>query len=254
MPLPAPPEEAKQEDQILAITFSELADFATCGLGYRLRSLIGFQPPLSPELGYGKAVHHVLREVAERTKRQGSPPNVQQLGFILDDTFFLPAATRATHGALKRHAVKSVNRYISDYGDDLQRVWAVERPFELHLPNAMVTGRADVILDQEGGVISSLAIVDYKTGADHPYEYDFQLQVYTDAGRREGLTVRAAYVHDLKAGNRSEVDVAEPTVETAEGRVGNLVERLRAKRFDANPEKIRCSQCDVRALCRERVS
>ena len=63
---------------------------------------------------------------------------------------------------------------------------------------------AEVILDQEGGVPTALAIVDYKTSttgdvADHA----LQLQVYTDAGRREGLDVRAAYVHDLKAAERT---------------------------------------------------
>ena len=37
----------------------------TAALQYRLRTLLGFQPPLVPELGYGKAVHHVLAQVAE---------------------------------------------------------------------------------------------------------------------------------------------------------------------------------------------
>jgi DNA helicase II / ATP-dependent DNA helicase PcrA len=163
----------------------------------------------------------------------------------------LPAATRATHAALKASAERLVNHYLNDYGDDLQRVWAVERPFELHLPNALVSARSDVILDEEGGTVSSLAIVDYKAAADHPYDYDFQLQVYTDAGRREGLTVRAAYVHDLKAESRSTVDVSQGTVEAAEKRVVTLIDRLRAKQFTASPDREKCSQCDVRPLCRE---
>jgi hypothetical protein len=37
---------------------------------------------------------------------------------------------------------------------------------ELHLPTAIVSGRADVILDVQGGELRSLAIVDYKTSAD----------------------------------------------------------------------------------------
>jgi hypothetical protein len=31
-------------------------------------------------------------------------------------------------------------------------VWDIERPFEHHLEGITVSGRADVILDQEGGV------------------------------------------------------------------------------------------------------
>ena len=58
-------------DDPIAITFSELAAFLDCGLAFRLRELIGFQPRLAPELGYGKAVHHVMRAVAEATRATG---------------------------------------------------------------------------------------------------------------------------------------------------------------------------------------
>jgi DNA helicase-2/ATP-dependent DNA helicase PcrA len=64
-----------------------------------------------------------------------------------------------------------------------------------------------VILDREGGVPTALAILDYKTSTAAAADHGFQLQVYADAGRREGLDVRAAYVHDLKARARSTVDV-----------------------------------------------
>jgi DNA helicase-2/ATP-dependent DNA helicase PcrA len=73
--LPAAPAPEGEKDDLLSITFSELADFKTCGLAYRLRNLIGFQPPLAPELGYGKAVHHVLRTVAEFTRRHRRLPS-----------------------------------------------------------------------------------------------------------------------------------------------------------------------------------
>jgi len=254
LPMPPPPEAGRSDQaELLSLTFSELAEYASCGLAYRLRSLIGFQPPLSTELGYGKAVHHVLREVAEHTRQHGTPPSPAQLELLLDGTFFLPAATRATHGALKGAARKLIDRYISDFGDDLMRVWAVERPFELHLSEALVSGRADVILDEEDGVISSLAIVDYKTATDPIYDYDLQLQVYTDAGRREGLTVTAAYVHDLKEGQRLAVNVDAGTVADAETHVETLIARLKAKDFAPSPEHEKCGRCDVRAICKAAV-
>ena len=59
-------------DDPIALSFSELAMFIDCGLAFRLRELIGFQPRLAPELGYGKAVHHVMRAVAEATRDDGS--------------------------------------------------------------------------------------------------------------------------------------------------------------------------------------
>ncbi len=250
---PPPPAGGPSDEELLAVTFSELADFASCGLAYRLRSLIGFQPPIAPELGYGKAVHHVLRQVAEHTRRYGRPPSPQQLDLLFDDSFYLPSANKVAHRQLKGAARGLVDRYISDYGEDLTRVWAVERPFELHLPNALISGRADVILDEEDGKINSLAIVDYKTAADAERQYDLQLQVYTDAGRREGLNVTAAYVHDLRATDRVPVDVAPATVDRAEQDVVHLVTRLRAKDFAPAPAPKKCAGCDVRPMCRYAV-
>ena len=132
---------------------------------------------------------------------------------------------------------------------DLHRVWETERPFELHLEGVTVSGRADVILDQEGGVPTALAIVDYKTstGTD-PLEHALQLQVHADAGRREGLDVRGACVHDLKAANRSPVDVTGEAIEIAESVVTEAAVRLRARDYRPSPGT-RCRGCEVRTVC-----
>ncbi|MGH9063007.1 MAG: PD-(D/E)XK nuclease family protein [Acidimicrobiales bacterium] len=249
---PAPPPGAEDEEPLLTITFSDLARYQVCGLAYRLRALIGFQPPLAPELGYGKAVHHLLREVADQTRRCGRPPTPAQVERLFDDHFALPAASKPAPRQLKAAARNLVDRYVSEWSEDLERVWEVERPFQLHLPGAVVSGRADGILDKEDGHVGSLAIVDYKTAVDAEDDraHDLQLQVYTDAGRREGLEVRAAYVHDLTAGDRDPVDVSGPAIGLAETTVVSLVDRLRARDFRALPGARKCSRCDVRALCR----
>ena len=204
-------------DDPISITYSELATFIECGHAFRLRDLIGFQPRLAPELGYGKAVHHVMRAVAEATKRSGRVPTLTEVDAILDADFFLPTANKPAHRQLKDAARRLVGTYIEKYTADLHRVWETERPFELHLDAVTVTGRADVILDQEGGVPTALAIVDYKTStSDETKDHALQLQVYAAAGRRESLDVRAAYVHDLKAASREPVPVDAASITRAE--------------------------------------
>ena len=56
-----------EEDAVVRLTYSDLAAYLACGHSYRLRSNLGFMPMLAPELGYGKAVHHVMRGVADET-------------------------------------------------------------------------------------------------------------------------------------------------------------------------------------------
>jgi DNA helicase-2/ATP-dependent DNA helicase PcrA len=237
----------------LTITFSELAAYRSCGLSYRLSSLLGFQPFLAPELGYGKAVHHVMRSVAEYTRAHGIPPTSSDLDKMFDQEFFLPAASKPAHEQLKRAARRLVDRYLRAHRDDLFRIWETERPFELHLPSAIISGRADVILDSEGGETTALAIVDYKTsteeGSDADAEYALQLAVYADAGRREGLNVRAAYVHDLGDSERKPVNITPATVLTAEAEVEASVGQLRDRNFSARPGRP-CRRCDLRKLCR----
>jgi DNA helicase-2/ATP-dependent DNA helicase PcrA len=156
---------------------------------------------------------------------------------------------------MQRRAEVLVANYLTDHADDLQRVWEVERPFELHLEHANVTGRADVILDREGGVDGALAIVDYKTRrVDDDPELGLQLQVYTAAGRGEGYDVRAAWLHDLTVrGNtaRVPVETGDAPVARARATMDEWAKGIREGRFEACPGG-HCKLCDVRELCRHR--
>jgi DNA helicase-2/ATP-dependent DNA helicase PcrA len=192
----------------------------------------------------------VLREVADHTKRRESVPTTDDIDRILDDSFFLPTANKPAHRELKDAARRLVTEYTRDHADDLFRVWETERPFELHLDGVTISGRADVILDHEGGTPTGLAILDYKTStrAGTEEEHALQLQVYADAGRREGLDVRGAYLHDLKAGRRSDVDVAGGAIAEAEVTITTAAERLRSRDYTPSPGK-RCRRCEVRTVC-----
>ncbi len=234
----------------LAITFSDLAQLLDCAMAYRLRTLIGFQPRLAPELGYGRAVHHVLQTVAEVTRATGSVPGERELAEILDASFFLPTANKVAHSELKKAAGRLINSYVTKHADDLYRVWETERPFELHLDGIVVSGRADVILDNEDGIPTQLAILDYKTSTKGSLVHnELQLQVYADAGLREGLEVRHAYVHDLRAARRDSVDVGPSAIAAAEVVVAKAAENLRARSFQASPGA-RCRSCEVRTICK----
>jgi DNA helicase-2/ATP-dependent DNA helicase PcrA len=244
-----PPTEATTDvEPNVEVTYSELATFLDCALAFRLRTLVGFQPRLAPELGYGKAVHHVLRTVAEHTQETGTAPRPDEIDRLLDESFFLPTASKPAHRQLKDAARRLIGEYVAEHTDDLYRVWQTERPFELHLDGVTVSGRADVILDREEGVPSGLAILDYKTSTKPAEHYDLQLQVYADAGRREGLDVRGAYIHDLKAGARTAVDIGAPAVGAAEDAIHAAASRLREHDFTPSPG-IRCRRCEVRTVC-----
>lgn len=235
----------------LTLSFSDLAHYEDCPLAFRLGALLGFQPQLVAELGYGKAIHHALRRIADQVRATGKVPTQQQIERLLDAEFYLPYAHQFMYERLRQEARKVIDRYLSNYRDDLFRVWETERPFELHLDEANITGRADVILDREGGEIGALALVDYKTAAD-PHSDDicaFQLGIYAAAGRGEGLNVRAAYVHELKAGDRLSVRIGDRETKTAKRRANKLAKAISQRKFDATPDRRKCAGCDFRPVC-----
>ncbi len=117
-----------------------------------------------------------------------------------------------------------------------------------------MTGRADVILDNEGGVATALAILDYKTSTSNDADHSLQLQIYSSAGLREGLEVRGAYVHDLSGDpdkRRIPVDVDAAALAAAEVTAVDAGAAIRNRTFDPKPGD-RCKRCEVRTVCASR--
>lgn len=251
LPLPQVSKGEDSEVPPLEISFSDYALFEDCGHRYRLGSLLGFQQELAVELGYGKAIHHVLRNVAELARDTGAVPDATELTRLVDDEFYLPFADHP--GFVRMHAAAGtlVRRYVTDYKEDLKRVWAIERPFELHLEHGILAGRADIILDQEEGKLGSLAIVDYKVAKSEERDarYAQQLVVYAAAGRGEGLRVDAAYLHELNDGERHSVDISEKPTTEAIQQVSTAMKRIREGHFPASPAAEKCKVCDYRLVC-----
>ena len=244
---------AESENELI-ISYSDLAAFMECGHAFRLRQRLGFRPRIAEAIGYGRAVHHILRTVAEITKAKGKVPDQKTLDKLLDSNFFLPNASKFMHQKLKQGAKRLIDNYVINHPEDLKRVYETERPFELHLAGVTVVGRADVILDYEGGVPKALALVDYKSATDGKDSFDLQLQVYTDAGRREGLDVQAGYVHDLDSGQRIAIDVSPAAIQKAEAVTIKAASELKSRIFTAKPEKSRCKICEVRTICNSRAT
>ena len=135
---------------------------------------------------------------------------------------------------------------------DLLRTWATEYPFELYLDGVVVRGRADVIYDVGAdGEPENLVLVDYKTasGIGNP----LQLQVYTEAGRREGLAIQGAYIQDMSDQSRIDLDVTSAALSGAQADVVTAAKSLRSGDYSPNPSQTLCSRCDVRLICKAAV-
>ena len=253
LPVPEFPEDPKEEEPpALEISFSDIAAYEECGYRYRLSEAYGFQPALAPEMGYGRAIHHILRHLAEDTRENAKVPSREKAREILEREFYLPFANKPAFEEMLRRATFVVDRYLGAYSADLERVWAIERPFELQAEGGIVSGKADVILDYVEGKPGRLAIVDYKSAKalNKEEKFKFQIQVYAAAGRGEGLDVVAGHLHDLADGHRDPVDVRDSTTKSAVERLGRAVKAVREGQFLPCGKTATCRGCDYKKICR----
>ena len=243
---------ARNPAEPLTLTFSELAAYRACGFAYRLRNLLGFQPFLAPELGYGKAVHHVMRAVAEHTMRlRAAPDRCSSTG----------CSTLASSCPRQQARAPPAER-----GGPAPRGQVPTGPTKTTFSGSgRPNGRSSCTCPRRSSAAGPTSSWTRRAARSSPWpssttrpprhdpdadeDYGLQLAVYTDAGRREGLDVRAAYVHDLKAADRQAVDVSPGAIVTTETLVEASVHDLRNRDFRARPGRA-CQRCDLKKLCR----
>lgn len=236
------------------LSFSDLALYGSCPYAYRLATAFDLAKPIARDLGYGKSIHHILRRIGETVKASGKIPRAAAIEALFNSEFHVPFATAAGHAEMKAAARKLVSRYVSEWSVDLENVWEVERPFELHLDNFIVAGRADVILDRNGGSPPKLTIVDYKSydakKTDQIVEH--QLRTYTAAGRAEGFEVDGAVLHNLKKNTRDQIAVDPSLISETLVHVTSWAKGIAARQFPAKPSRKRCGGCDYNRVCQNR--
>ncbi len=251
LPVPAAVElHAPNDDERPTLTFADVACYAVCPLSYRYRVNLGFEAPRAQELGYGRSIHQILRRLSELVQAKGELPRPREVERVFNDEFYLPYADRAAFAAMRDRAQRLVDRYLADFSDELRKTWDVGRPFELHLPEGNLIGRADVVWRQNA---AGCAVVRYETRVLPHSErlHRLELAAYAAAARGEGVDVREAYVHDLSA-DAAEARTVIATDADATGRaldeLRGLVTGIRERRFAAEPGP-HCRECDVRLVC-----
>ena len=236
-------------DAPVRLTFSELDSYFTCGRLFLYRSVLGFAAQLAPELGYGKAIHNMMRRAAVRTMGEGKPLEPSSAAEIVSEDFYLPSANKAAHMTMMAAAERLLHNYLSDpdLSAELTRTWETERPFTLNLEGVTVDGRADIIFTADG-MDQDLVIVDYKTASGRE-DHSLQVGVYAAAAAKEGLPVCSGKIVDLKTTTVTSVDVTPSQLSDLETRILDAAISLRAGHFPATTDAKVCGRCDFRTIC-----
>lgn len=238
--------------EVLSADFGQLLTFSECSYKYYLRYVCGFEPPIAPELGFGKLLHHVIAELA-RSSRGGRPPTSVDIDAILDHSFYLPFAGPIAYDKLFKAAKRRLTNYVRNYGRDLVRTIEPERAFEIPLDYARIRGRIDLVLRAEGGGSEEVELVDFKTAVKRPPSrtHQNQLRMYGEAARALGMKPVKLVIHDLDSDQGGAIVVEENEAEVASFRteLHQWLQDIREREFSPRSGSTQCPSCDFARLC-----
>jgi DNA helicase-2/ATP-dependent DNA helicase PcrA len=244
------------ETQLLDTDFGELFTFNECPYKFYLRYICGFQPPIAPELNYGKVLHHVLAELARRSIGQ-KPPSQAYVEEVLSEGFYLPFAGPIKYQQLYQAAQRRLQNYTKNFGQELVRTIEPEKRFDVPLELARVRGRIDLLLRAEGGGPQDVELIDFKTAAERPPspQHQNQLRLYAEAVRVLGMNPVRLVIHDLDNdnGGRILVEENEEKASSFRNELREWVGDIREGKFLTKRISLKCRKCDFKTFCRSGI-
>lgn len=239
--------------EVFPTNFSELGFYFDCPYDFKLRWVMGFNPVLDPMLGYGKSVHNILNSI-HKTLQRGKKPDVDA---IIDKNFHLKFAKEEDEEKSKKKAVNVVKNYVDNYKEDFELSLETEKPFEIILGHALVSGQIDLIRkDTPQG--PEITIVDFKTELEPD---EFRKTKHREQVLLYGLAYKTAfdkspeklYVHYLDGlkGNRVQVVITDENINKVINKIKSSVEDIKRGNFPRKPYiKSRCNECNFKLICK----
>jgi DNA helicase-2/ATP-dependent DNA helicase PcrA len=237
---------------IMDTDFSQVLTYAECPYKYYLRYVCGFMPPIAIELGFGKALHHVVAELA-RESAGSKAPTLEDVDRILAESFYLPFAGPIAFEQLHSAARRRLSRYVESYGEELIFTRHPEHRIEVPMETARIRGRIDLVLQAKEGHPEDVVLIDFKTSANRPpsMHHQNQIRMYAEAVKALGMNPVKLAIHDLddENGERIDIDASEEIVEAFRADLAQILQNITKGKFSRKKSKTGCSACDFTVIC-----
>jgi DNA helicase-2/ATP-dependent DNA helicase PcrA len=255
---PVVPDRPSLADRPLSLSFYQVSDYLDCPARYRFGHVIRIPTPPSHAMVYGRALHAAVqafhrRQMAER------PMTLEELNAALDANWESVGFLTRQHEEGRRAAARqALGRFWREQQADPARPSAVEADFSFQLGRDRVRGRYDrVDVEADGRVV----ITDYKSSdvrdpatATRRARESLQLSIYALAYEAQhGRLPDELSLHFLESGIVGRSDPSEKRLEKAQEKISMAAEGIRAQRFVATPQPMRCGFCPFREICPDAV-
>ena len=191
----------------------------------------------------------------KKAQDTGKVPSREDALDMIRQHFYLRYASDSIQERLAKSALRCIENYAKMWENDFSLSIKAEKPFELDVENALISGSIDLLKRGEEDGNNVLEIIDFKTGK-HRIEGELmplQVQLYTVAAREAlGLNVQKAYIHllDDKKTDRIEILTTPKQLDLAMRTISHTVKSIISRSFLRNPKnKHVCEKCDWKKIC-----
>ncbi len=251
-PAAAPPPSLG--DRPLSLSFYQVNDYLDCPAKYRFGHVIRIPTAPSHAMVYGRALHAAVQSF-HRQQMVGQQMPLEVLHAELDANWESVGFLTREHEEARRAAGhEALTRFWNEQQIDPARPSAVEQDFAFGLGRDRVRGRYDrVDVEPDGRVV----ITDYKSSdvrdpatAARRARESLQLSIYALAYEAQhGRAPDELALHFLESGLVGRSEASEKRLERAQEKLVLAAEGIRARRFDATPQPMRCGYCPFREIC-----
>jgi DNA helicase-2/ATP-dependent DNA helicase PcrA len=235
--------------------YSELAEYFECPICFKLGNIFEFKPAIDNLLGYGKSVHNIIN-IIHKKKKQEQEINIDR---IIHENFLLRYANKKDSDESMKKAEKVVKSYLKEYKDDFDLSLETEKPFEIALGKAVVSGQIDLIRKQTPNG-EEVTILEFKTekNPEEPRKEIHRDQVllyglaYEKAFGKRPEKLFVHYLDEKDGGTREEVKFNDHVEDELRHKINRVIDNIREKAF--KPVKVERSKRRVgsfKLLCNE---
>jgi len=237
---------SEKKEDLKSFGITDLMRYDNCHYSYLLRNIFGYQPGINEAIGYGNALHFVLR-MASKLMDEGYDCENAVIEAI-DEYFHLPYAGEKTLKNLKHSGLEILKKFVANHAETLKNEDNVEYRLEFPIEKASIIGKVDIVIKDKD---NSFEILDYKTDKSVQKEDQsfIQLNTYAMGLAKLGKEPLKAHIAYLTENELKEIDISKESRKLAEDEIIGYIKNIENKNFKANAGN-HCKNCDVKKICR----
>ena len=237
-------ENGGEREEFTTIPVTSLVEYLRCPYHYRLSHDWGYTQGVSPFMGYGEALHYVLRKLSEDIMH-GIPIDYKYIKKVVDHEFYLPFASREFINDISRSINENIYTIFNNFLKNAA-INQVESRIEFPLENTVVPGKIDIIIGRDNKV----EVRDYKTSEDVVTEEESRMQIllYSQALKNMGYDVSACSIINIKEGESKEVPVSNEIITKNTEMAVKMIRSIRGGKYQGKRSNF-CLKCEYNKIC-----